>query len=630
MATSSASLDVSPRKNWVEKRGGLPPYVRKIARALMRKKGYSKQRAIAVAINAMKRWSSSGSVTTRGHGQVSAKTRAKAGAAAARWAAMKSHSAVPEQEDSVNTIELARAVYAEAARRGLPVIDLAGRWRHGWIPLDAAAALSKAKGNRAAAARIKLGVAPSGSALKQKAARRSSIADEATDYAKGLSDSDLKAARGRQLSTRVRAAVEKEASRRGLTPRQTDGSMGVMDKTPAPKKSTGPEVSKTGRQLAMEKLSEQTLLDMKRRPSVSKEAKADIDAELDRRANKVAASESPLEKLSPAARLERKRAEAVETKQTALGRMTVAPSATHKTRAELNGGVVTKSGDKYKGTKANGFSQFFDTKEQAEAYAAGQVATPATRGNAPADGGKAARAKEIEQLRAQIDHATEMSRKAQSQFERDAYSQAVERAVARIRELTEIDKPKRRYPKQQFPDRRVRGGGSPKAGSKAQALQEQIARDRQELAQHEVQTEAARTKLFGPRVKPHDLKPGDQFTIVHSSGQPVGKGTVSRVNKFDHGGVFVGGATGRDGLLIGPNDEVRVKPRQTGAGVPGNRPAPGVPQPPPAAEQTIRQKYMGHTDKRLRDLAVTVTNMRIRDEIKAELARRRKAKRGDK
>lgn len=33
-------------------------------------------------------------------------------------------------------------------------IDLAGRWRHGWIPLDAVAALSKAKGDRAAASKL--------------------------------------------------------------------------------------------------------------------------------------------------------------------------------------------------------------------------------------------------------------------------------------------------------------------------------------------------------------------------------------------------------------------------------------------------------------------------------------------
>lgn len=49
---SRASLDRSPRKNWVENSGELPPEVRSRARALRRENpGWSLSRAIATAIS---------------------------------------------------------------------------------------------------------------------------------------------------------------------------------------------------------------------------------------------------------------------------------------------------------------------------------------------------------------------------------------------------------------------------------------------------------------------------------------------------------------------------------------------------------------------------------------------------
>lgn len=86
----------SKTSNWVARKGGLPPYVRAVARALMRDKGMSESHAIAVGINAVKRWSGSGRVkggganrAGGGGGQVKPQTRAKASAAVARWTAMK-------------------------------------------------------------------------------------------------------------------------------------------------------------------------------------------------------------------------------------------------------------------------------------------------------------------------------------------------------------------------------------------------------------------------------------------------------------------------------------------------------------------------------------------------------------
>lgn len=81
LATSSASLDESPKENWVERGGGLPPYVRKLARAIM-KTGKSKSQAIAIAISRIKKWAAGGD-------DVNADTRAKAAAALAKWEKLK-------------------------------------------------------------------------------------------------------------------------------------------------------------------------------------------------------------------------------------------------------------------------------------------------------------------------------------------------------------------------------------------------------------------------------------------------------------------------------------------------------------------------------------------------------------
>jgi len=79
--SSSASLDESPKHNWVEDAGGLPPYVRELARGIM-KSGKSKSQAIAIAISRIKKWASGGD-------GVDPDTRAKAAKALAQWEALK-------------------------------------------------------------------------------------------------------------------------------------------------------------------------------------------------------------------------------------------------------------------------------------------------------------------------------------------------------------------------------------------------------------------------------------------------------------------------------------------------------------------------------------------------------------
>ena len=75
---SSASLDRSPKKNWVENAGELPAYVREVARSI-EKTGKTLSQAIAIAISRIKKWAATGK------GEV----KAKAIKALAEWEALK-------------------------------------------------------------------------------------------------------------------------------------------------------------------------------------------------------------------------------------------------------------------------------------------------------------------------------------------------------------------------------------------------------------------------------------------------------------------------------------------------------------------------------------------------------------
>jgi hypothetical protein len=79
---SRGRLDWSPKKNWVENAGGLPKYIEDIALALIRERGFTRERAIATAINRVKKWAAGG-------GDVDADTRAKAIKALAEWERLK-------------------------------------------------------------------------------------------------------------------------------------------------------------------------------------------------------------------------------------------------------------------------------------------------------------------------------------------------------------------------------------------------------------------------------------------------------------------------------------------------------------------------------------------------------------
>lgn len=94
--TDSRTLPELPNKkdktNWVEKAGGLPSYINRIAKHLHTEKGMDVSRAIAVAVNTVKRWCSSGQTSEGGKSGVSAKTKALACKAVSEWEAKKAKS----------------------------------------------------------------------------------------------------------------------------------------------------------------------------------------------------------------------------------------------------------------------------------------------------------------------------------------------------------------------------------------------------------------------------------------------------------------------------------------------------------------------------------------------------------
>jgi hypothetical protein len=74
--------------NWVDDVGGLPPYIKRIEKHLI-KKGMSESHAIATAVNVVKKMCATGDVNFPGSQQVNAGSRAEACAAVADWEAKK-------------------------------------------------------------------------------------------------------------------------------------------------------------------------------------------------------------------------------------------------------------------------------------------------------------------------------------------------------------------------------------------------------------------------------------------------------------------------------------------------------------------------------------------------------------
>lgn len=175
--------------NWVERVGGLPQYIHRIAKHLHYEKGFTISHAIATAINTVKRWARKGGVVKYNdprNNKVTTITAAQAAADVADWERKKamarggagrgsrgrlSSRSVSLSEVSVNVQALADRANAiadpdERGRARALVLDLAmtkdgrksykkqGKWKHGFIPVDESAKTSKAKGSPIAKRRM--------------------------------------------------------------------------------------------------------------------------------------------------------------------------------------------------------------------------------------------------------------------------------------------------------------------------------------------------------------------------------------------------------------------------------------------------------------------------------------------
>ena len=107
------------KTNWVEKAGGLPSYIERIARHLVADSGMSQSHAIAAAVNTVKRWAAGG-------GDVTPATKAKAAKALAEWEAKKAGtrasrglSVVPDQTESQRGVLLELAARYSDRRSGV-------------------------------------------------------------------------------------------------------------------------------------------------------------------------------------------------------------------------------------------------------------------------------------------------------------------------------------------------------------------------------------------------------------------------------------------------------------------------------------------------------------------------------
>ena len=111
--TSSKAYPDLPNKpgksNWVEKAGGLPSYIERVAKHLFYEKGYTESRAIATAVNWVKKTCATGR-TFGGKTQVGAKARAQACNAVKQWEAKKAKSRAKSAVEAHGSAGLVKAV----------------------------------------------------------------------------------------------------------------------------------------------------------------------------------------------------------------------------------------------------------------------------------------------------------------------------------------------------------------------------------------------------------------------------------------------------------------------------------------------------------------------------------------
>lgn len=98
MVSSKVYPDLERKKggpdNWVEKAGGLPSYIERIAKHLHYEKGMTISHAIATAVNVVKKMCATGDLNFPGRQNANGGSKAQACAAVAQWEAKKAKSRV--------------------------------------------------------------------------------------------------------------------------------------------------------------------------------------------------------------------------------------------------------------------------------------------------------------------------------------------------------------------------------------------------------------------------------------------------------------------------------------------------------------------------------------------------------
>lgn len=97
-------LDRSPKENWVDKAGGLPSYIERVAKHLVYERGYQMGRAIATAVNWNKKGCATGT-TFGGKVKVSKATQAAMCKAVAEWEAKKAKSKAKSIAEAIDLLE---------------------------------------------------------------------------------------------------------------------------------------------------------------------------------------------------------------------------------------------------------------------------------------------------------------------------------------------------------------------------------------------------------------------------------------------------------------------------------------------------------------------------------------------
>ena len=215
ICTGPGPCDVVPfgaGKNWVNKVGGLPLYIRAIAHALHRS-GHSESDAIQLAVGTVQRWA-------RGGGNVTAGTRTRAAAALAEWERKRAEAHLSNDGGTMT------------------IIDLVGPkgYEHGWVkvgpgdPKTAKALRAKANAHRRAADKA------------TTAAERDNHNDRARDYDVAASLVEGKSSTTTHLAPDVLGTRSAAAA-------QKPSDAGYSDPRPATRCSTSRRVSRLDKTL---------------------------------------------------------------------------------------------------------------------------------------------------------------------------------------------------------------------------------------------------------------------------------------------------------------------------------------------------------------------------------------------